>query len=102
MRRVVLSKRASQRLEQLLEYLETEWSEKVKDDFIGKLDKSLGVIKQFPSISEVSRLKKGLHRCVVSKQTTLYYQFDSKTIKVVAFFDTRMNPDKLSKAVGAE
>jgi plasmid stabilization system protein ParE len=48
MRTVVLSKKASQKLEELLEYLETEWSAKVKEDFIVKLDKSLYLIKQFP------------------------------------------------------
>jgi plasmid stabilization system protein ParE len=102
MRTVVLSKKASQKLEELLEYLETEWSAKVKEDFIVKLDKSLYLIKQFPFISEASHLKKGLHRCVVSKQTILYSQFDSKTIKVVAFFDARMNPDRLSNVAKAE
>jgi plasmid stabilization system protein ParE len=44
MRTVVLSKKASQKLEALLEYFETEWSAKVKEDFIGKLDKSLDLI----------------------------------------------------------
>ena len=41
MRKVILSKRASHKLEKLLEYLESEWSLKVKNDFIVKLDKSL-------------------------------------------------------------
>ena len=34
---------------------------------------------------------------VVTKQTSLFYRFDSKTIKVVTIFDNRMNPDKLKK-----
>ena len=43
MRKIILSKRASNRLNQLLEYLETEWSLKVKNDFIKKLE---GVFKK--------------------------------------------------------
>jgi plasmid stabilization system protein ParE len=33
MRDIVLSKRAAQKLEKLLEYLETEWSERVKNNY---------------------------------------------------------------------
>ncbi len=95
MRTVILSKRASIKLEKLLHYLETEWSEKVKQDFINKLDKSLELIKQYPESSEKSKLKKGLHRCVITRQTTLFYQHDSTLIKVITIFDTRMNPKKL-------
>ncbi len=40
MRKIKLSKRASKKLEKLLEYLELEWSLKVKEDFIKKLNKT--------------------------------------------------------------
>lgn len=95
MRTVILSKRASVKLEKLLHYLETEWSVKVKQDFINKLDKSLDLIKQNPESYEKSNLKKGLHRCVITRQTTIFYQHSSISIKVIAIFDTRMNPKKL-------
>jgi len=97
MRKVILSKRAAKKLEKLLEYLENDWSEKVKADFIKKLDKSLDQVKKHPESTEKSELKKGLHRCVITSQTTLFYQFDSKLIKVVTLFDTRMDPAKLKK-----
>ncbi len=41
-RKVKLSIRASKNLEKILNYLETEWSPKVKNDFIKKLDSGLG------------------------------------------------------------
>lgn len=97
MRKVVLSKRASNKLEKLLEYLEHEWSHKVKTNFINKLDKTLENVSQYPVSAQKSDLVKGLHKVVVTKQTTLYYKFDSKSIKVVTIFDTRMNPKKLKK-----
>jgi len=43
-----LSKRASINLDKLLDYLETEWSHKVKLDFINKLDSGLTHLSQFP------------------------------------------------------
>ncbi|MBX2960061.1 MAG: type II toxin-antitoxin system RelE/ParE family toxin [Flavobacteriales bacterium] len=48
MRKVVISKRASNRLENLFDYLESEWSLKVKKAFINKLDKSLKQLQQYP------------------------------------------------------
>ncbi|MEX0981404.1 MAG: type II toxin-antitoxin system RelE/ParE family toxin [Bacteroidales bacterium] len=99
MRKIILSKRAATKLENLLEYLETEWSIKVKKDFIKKLDRSFDLIKEFPESTEESNLKKGLRKCVISKQTTAYFQFDSETIKIVTIFDNRMNPKYLKKEI---
>ncbi|HPS12345.1 MAG TPA: type II toxin-antitoxin system RelE/ParE family toxin [Prolixibacteraceae bacterium] len=97
MREIVLSKRASNRLDKLLEYLEQEWSLKVKDDFIKKLDRSLNQIQKFPESCPKTDFVKGLHMLVITKQTSLFYRFDSKTIKVVTFFDNRMDPDELKR-----
>ena len=97
MRKIILSKRASNRLDKLFEYLEHEWSLKVKDDFIKKLDKSLKQIQEFPESCQKTDFVEGLHMLVVTKQTSIFYRFDSKTIKIVTVFDNRMNPDKLKK-----
>jgi plasmid stabilization system protein ParE len=99
MRKVVLSKRASRKLERLLNYLEIEWSEKAKLDFIARLDKSLELIKEYPESCEKSTVKKGLFRCVVTRQTTLFYQYNKTSIKLVTLFDTRMNPQKIRSEV---
>ncbi len=97
MRKVIFSKKASGKLEALLQHLKDEWSEKEKLAFIKKLDRSLDIINRYPESQEKSELKNGLHRCVVTKQTTIYYRFNASTIQVVAMFDTRMNPDRLKE-----
>ncbi|SMG50205.1 ParE toxin of type II toxin-antitoxin system, parDE [Marivirga sericea] len=97
MREILLSKRASDKLEKLLHYLELEWSLKVKKAFIGKLDTVFAQISKYPDSAPKSDSVKGLHRFVISKQTTMYYKYDSKSVKIVTFFDTRMNPKRLKK-----
>jgi plasmid stabilization system protein ParE len=97
MRTIKLSKRASKNLEILLEYLESEWSSKVKTDFIKKLDKSLKQIQKYPDSCQQTDFVKGLHMLVVTKQTSVFYRFDSKSISIVTIFDNRMNPKKLKK-----
>ena len=102
MRKVILSKQASNKLERLLDYLQTEWSEKTKQDFIKKFDNSAKFIASFPKATEKSDLKKGLHHCVVTEQTTIYYQFNSLEIQIVTIFDTRMNPKRLKQEISSD
>jgi len=73
MRKVVFSKSASQEIDELLNYLESEWSVKVKQNFIHKLDNSVLQISKYPLSAEKSGVKDGLRRLVITKQTTLFY-----------------------------
>jgi plasmid stabilization system protein ParE len=97
MRKIELSKRATQKLEQLLQYLEFEWSLKVKNEFIVKLDKSLERISQFPESCPETDYIHGLRMLVLTKQTSLFYKFNPRVISIVTLFDTRMNPETLKK-----
>lgn len=94
-RKVILSKRAKIKLEKLLEYLEKEWSDKIKNEFIKKLDYSIKTIQTNPEIFPKTAFVKGLHKCVVSKQNTIYYRIKNSTIEIVTIFDTRQDPQKL-------
>ena len=98
-RTVVISKLAERKLDKLFDFLAVQWSIKVKNDFIVKLDRSISTIKNYPESFPSSKKEKGLRKCVITKQTTLYYRFDEKKIKVVTIFDTRQNPKKLRKDI---
>lgn len=68
MKRIIkLSKRTKNKLEKLLEYLEINWSIKVKKEFVNKLDHSLSLIQQNPYSFQKSNMISGLHKCVVTK-----------------------------------
>jgi len=55
------------------------------------------MLKSNPESFPKSNKQKGLHKCVITKQTTLYYTFNSKEIFIVTLFDTRQNPNKIKK-----
>lgn len=95
MRKVIFSKRATKRLGNLFEYLEREWSSKIKDNFIKKFDKSILQIKLYPNSGTKSKEVEGLHKLVVTKQTSVYYKFDDNTINIITIFDSRMNINRL-------
>ena len=98
-RKVVISKTAERKLEKLFEYLIKEWSLKVKKDFVEKLDSSIEIIKNQPEIFPESKKGKSLRKCVVTKQTTIYYRYNSKRINIVTLFDTRQDPNKLDQEI---
>ncbi len=94
-RKVIISKTAEKKLSSLFEYLLENWSAKVKSNFIKKLDHNIDIIKLEPETFPESQKDPGLRKCVITKQTTLYYRFDSEQINIVTIFDTRQNPNKL-------
>ncbi|MGM0636567.1 MAG: type II toxin-antitoxin system RelE/ParE family toxin [Bacteroidota bacterium] len=71
----------------------------MKIEFIQKLDHNIEIIRNQPEVFPESKKGKKLRRCVITKQTTLYYRFNSKRINVVTIFDTRQNPNKLNSEI---
>jgi len=91
-REVVLSTIAKNKLDHLLHFLESEWSAKVKRDFIKKLDNRLDQIREFPESCPKSIEIASLHKCVVTPQTTLYYKVSLNKIEIITLFDNRQDP----------
>lgn len=98
-RKIVLTKTAEKRLNDLLEYLENDWSATVKLRFISKLEQRLEIVKDKPEAFPVSTVKKGLYKCVITRQTTVYYTYNEIKIYILTVFDNRQDPNKLKKDV---
>jgi len=96
-REIRLSKSAARNLDSILAFLEKKWSLKTKQTFILKLDHSLKLIQSHPDIYPESESITGLRKCVVTKQTTLFYKYSETTIYIISVFDTRQNPETLLK-----
>ena len=94
-RKVVFSKRFRTKLYLLFDYLETEWTIKVRNEFEEKLYSSINTIVQMPEIFPKSDLRKSNYKCVVTKQTTIFYSFNSKEIKIADILDTRQDPKNI-------
>jgi plasmid stabilization system protein ParE len=98
-RKVKVSKPAERKLNKLLDYLHENWSQKVKSDFIKKFDNVIHLISSNPTMFPESKEYPGLYKCVITKQTSLYYKFNAETVIIVTFFDTRQHPLKLRKSL---
>ena len=85
---------AVQNLEGLIEYLETNWTQKEISKFITKFEKQLVIISTFPLAYPISK-KKNVHRCVMSSNVTIFYKVQHDTLYLVSIFDNRQDPKKL-------
>ncbi len=92
--RVLWSSRAIKDLENIIHYHETNWSEKEVRNFKLKLEKAISLISTRPKFFRLTNFRKNLRRCVLSKQTTIYYQEIEMTIYIVSLFDNRRSPSK--------
>lgn len=96
MKEVVLSPDAKRKLEQLLQYLEEEFSERTKQRFISTIEKVLDRIIKYPESFPQSAKVKSVRRCIISRHTVMFYRVQKNRIEILTFFDNRQNPMKSS------
>jgi len=95
--KVYLSELAESKLLRLSEYLLEKWNKRTRDKFFVKLTNKIDQISSQPYSCPKSEKFNGLYKCVVTKQTTLYYRIQSDEIEIITVFDTRQDPGKLKK-----
>ena len=93
--KVIWSAEAVRNIEDIIQYLQTNWTDKEIRKFFVKLDKRIALISSRPLIFPSTQTKAQAHRSVLSKQTTIYYKVLKDQILILALFDNRQDPDKL-------
>lgn len=73
-------------LENILDYLKSNWSEREVANFKVKLSKQLDLICQFPFIFPKSEYQNRLRKAVLSKQTTIFYEVKENDIFLAYIF----------------
>ena len=91
---VFLSPVAAKKIEILISYLQEEWSDKVKYDFISKLTEKFNQISLHPYSCIKSVEFPNLYKCVVNKQTSFYYRIKKNEIEVITVIDNRQDPNR--------
>ncbi|AWW00664.1 type II toxin-antitoxin system RelE/ParE family toxin [Arcticibacterium luteifluviistationis] len=89
---IEISPFVSTKILHLLDFLESEWGEISKVNFLKSLNDALLKIKSFPKSSPLYSKRLKIHQCVVSKRTTIFYRISGSTVQVLALTDNRQNP----------
>jgi plasmid stabilization system protein ParE len=94
-KRIIYSPEAIQNTKQIVLYLKNNWSLIVVNKFINILREKIKFIKRFPNSCYLIDEQRGIRRCVLTKQITLYYKIEKTEIRILSLFDSRQHPDKL-------
>jgi len=86
---VIISERAEYRLDEILQYLDTEFPPAVRKTFLKKLYKVIRLISRMPEMFPVSFEFADLRKCVLTKQTVIFYRVKNNFVEIVTFHDTR-------------
>jgi plasmid stabilization system protein ParE len=92
---LVWTKKASASFQQVIGYLEQEFSQKEVDTFITDVYSIIAGIQSFPKMYPQSKQLKKVHKATVSKQCSLFYTQSKDTITLLLFWDNRRNPSSL-------
>jgi plasmid stabilization system protein ParE len=85
--------RAEQRFDEIIDYLEREWTAKEIKTLIAKTNTVLAILSVSPTTFRKSPHKK-IHEVLVTKHNLLLYRVKGKKVELLTFFDTRQHPNK--------
>jgi plasmid stabilization system protein ParE len=88
------SKRADNKFDKILDYLNSEWGERVTSAFVKKVYDFLDILVEFPEIGTLENTKRNIRGFVIVKQITLFYKLSGDNIILLNFFDNRQNPKR--------
>ncbi len=82
-------------LEDILEYLKSNWTEREILKFKNNLGFTLNLISKNPLMFPVSKYNKRLRMSVLSKQTSIFYEVQGQIIFLVYLFANKTNIEKV-------
>lgn len=81
-------------LQDLVDYLDTEWGIIVTDTFLNKLWRRIDLLVLHPSIGIASAKIKGVRSVPITKHNRLFYKVEGRFLVLLLLFDNRRNPKR--------
>jgi plasmid stabilization system protein ParE len=94
--KIVWSNEALTQLDNIVKYLESRWSLNVIDDFLNLIKEYEDILARNPEAFPISKRNNKYRKCVITKQTSIYYKFEGKEVVIRLLWDNRQNPDNLN------
>ena len=88
------SKRADNKFDKIISYIDEEWGEVVARAFVKKVYDFLDILVEFPEIGSIEHPEREIRGFVIVKQLTLFYKIKEDKIILLNFFDNRQNPKR--------
>ena len=93
--KIFWTEEAIQNLEEIIDYLLNNWSQREVDSFKSKLSRQIDLIKTNPKMFPISFFQPRLRKAVLSKQTSIFYEIDDNMIYIAYVFVNHQNKERL-------
>lgn len=90
---------AQEGLDFIVEYLDTTWGTRVKDEFLNEINHCIELISKEPNLFPLFKDFPDVRRCVISSYNSLFYRIKNAQIQVLAIWDNRMDPESLKRLI---
>lgn len=78
----------------IVNYLESEWSERISENFIIDCYAKLDLLAHTPMIGPKSNTYPNVRRILITKHIALYYKIELTEVTLLNFFDLRQSPER--------
>lgn len=76
-----------------IDYLETEWSERVALSFIEKVNTTIELLKN-DNVLFIKTNYKSVYKIVITKHISLYYRIENTNLELLRFWNTFQDTEK--------
>ncbi len=91
---IIVKKCFTNKVQEVLVYLEKEWSHKVAANFLLKIDRRIELLTKQPFVGKSSSKIKNVRGLLITRHNKLYYIVKDDKVIILNMYDTRMNPKK--------
>lgn len=93
--KIVWSDEANEGLDEIIEYLENNWTDREIKNFFIRLETCLDKIAEAPHRQKDSLRKPGTKEYQHSPQTTIFYSYDNNFVNILRVWMNAKDPDNL-------
>jgi plasmid stabilization system protein ParE len=89
---VLYTEHSKETLTTVYEFIEERFGKKSADQFLIKTEKTIELIAEFPFMFKATSIDVNVRKCVISKQTSLFYRVTETEVHLLFFWDIRQDP----------
>ncbi len=93
-KKIVWTKRANNKFDKIIEYLEREWGPNVTKNFVAKTYDIIELISDQSDLGTLENSEKKIRGFLLTKHNRLFYRVTNEEIILLNFFDTRSDPKR--------
>lgn len=95
MREVVITDTAKEDIEVISDFLKENFSNNSRLEFLLLISEKLQFIERMPFMYPSSRSNIRVRKCLIHKNSSLFYEVTDNLISILSVIDNRINPDSI-------